>query len=232
MLDHSIHCHAVAAASRAQVYFERRSSWISRSAYDSKKSSSSFSLSLASMSSVHTQLHWEKWEVLRGIRLLGTTCCCGLSNHQAATAQMHLVEKYIVECPPHLRSTSPFADTHEASTTTRTTRTRITTTMATSATTMATTTATTPTPRPTPSSGRRPVSLDPSSDTPGFQISYTIKLLTQQLEGQKVAFRWPAPTPTPTYAHYNNWRPSSENTTRIPTLRQPSQGGLTIMSTT
>ena len=30
----------------------------------------------------------EKWEVLLGIRLLGTTFWCGLSNHQAATAQM------------------------------------------------------------------------------------------------------------------------------------------------
>ena len=30
----------------------------------------------------------EKWEVLLGVRLLGTTCWCGLSNHQAATAQM------------------------------------------------------------------------------------------------------------------------------------------------
>ena len=29
-----------------------------------------------------------KWEVLLGIRLPGTTFCCGLSNHQAATAQM------------------------------------------------------------------------------------------------------------------------------------------------
>ena len=31
---------------------------------------------------------WERWEVLLGIRLLGTTCWCGLSNRQAATAQM------------------------------------------------------------------------------------------------------------------------------------------------
>ena len=30
----------------------------------------------------------EKWEVLLGIRLLGTTFWCGLSNHQAATEQM------------------------------------------------------------------------------------------------------------------------------------------------
>ena len=37
-----------------------------------------------------------------GIRLLGTTFWCGLSNHQADTAQMHLVEKSIVECPPLL----------------------------------------------------------------------------------------------------------------------------------
>ena len=32
--------------------------------------------------------HSEKWEVLLGIRLIGTTCWCGLSNHQAATAPM------------------------------------------------------------------------------------------------------------------------------------------------
>ena len=31
-----------------------------------------------------------------------TTFWCGLSNHQAATAQMHLVEKTIVECRPAL----------------------------------------------------------------------------------------------------------------------------------
>ena len=30
----------------------------------------------------------EKWEVLLEIRLLGATYRCGLSNHQAATAQM------------------------------------------------------------------------------------------------------------------------------------------------
>ena len=40
--------------------------------------------------------------MLLGIWLLGTTCWCGLSNHQAATAQMHLVEKNIVECPAPL----------------------------------------------------------------------------------------------------------------------------------
>ena len=44
----------------------------------------------------------EKWEVLLGIRLLGTTFGCGLSNHQAATAQMHFVGKSIVECRPLL----------------------------------------------------------------------------------------------------------------------------------
>ena len=31
---------------------------------------------------------YEKWEVLLGIRLLGTAFWCGLSNHRAATAQM------------------------------------------------------------------------------------------------------------------------------------------------
>ena len=31
---------------------------------------------------------YEKWEVLLGIRLLGATFWCGLSDHQAATAQM------------------------------------------------------------------------------------------------------------------------------------------------
>ena len=31
----------------------------------------------------------EKWEVLLGIRILGAICLCGVSNHQAATAQMH-----------------------------------------------------------------------------------------------------------------------------------------------
>ena len=37
--------------------------------------------------------------MLLGIRLLETTCWCGLSNYQAATAQMHLVEtKHSVEC--------------------------------------------------------------------------------------------------------------------------------------
>ena len=44
----------------------------------------------------------EKWEVLLEIRLLGTTFWCGLSNHQAATAQMHLVGTNIVECRPLL----------------------------------------------------------------------------------------------------------------------------------
>ena len=44
----------------------------------------------------------EKWEVLLGIRLLGTTCWCKLSYHQAASAQMHLVAKEIVECRPLL----------------------------------------------------------------------------------------------------------------------------------
>ena len=51
-----------------------------------------------------------KWEVLPGIRLLGTTCCCRLSNHQAAAAQMHLVEKHVVRVPTPLKSTSPFSE--------------------------------------------------------------------------------------------------------------------------
>ena len=51
-----------------------------------------------------------KCEVLLGIRLLRTTLWCGLSNHQAATAQMHLVGKFIVECRPLPRSTSPFSE--------------------------------------------------------------------------------------------------------------------------
>ena len=42
----------------------------------------------------------ERWEALLGIRLLGTTLLCGLSNRQAATAQMHLVETNIVGCRP------------------------------------------------------------------------------------------------------------------------------------
>ena len=52
----------------------------------------------------------EKWEVPLKIRLLGTTFWCGLSHQQAATAQMHLVEKNIAECRPRRRSTSPFPD--------------------------------------------------------------------------------------------------------------------------
>ena len=38
----------------------------------------------------------EKWEVLLGIRLLGTTFWHGFSNHQAATAQMHLAQQQIL----------------------------------------------------------------------------------------------------------------------------------------
>ena len=38
--------------------------------------------------------------MLLGIRLQGTTSGCGLSNHQAATAQIHLVDKNIAECRP------------------------------------------------------------------------------------------------------------------------------------
>ena len=49
--------------------------------------------------------------MLLGIRLIETTFWCGLSNHQAATAEMHLVQNDIVECLPiPLRSTSPFSD--------------------------------------------------------------------------------------------------------------------------
>ena len=44
----------------------------------------------------------EKWEVLLGVRLLGNTFWCGLSNHQAASAQMRLVGKNIAECRPPL----------------------------------------------------------------------------------------------------------------------------------
>ena len=60
---------------------------------------------------------WEKWQVLLGIRLLGTTFWCGLSNHQAATAQMgtwqaELSLRIKKDCrvPTPLRSTSPFSD--------------------------------------------------------------------------------------------------------------------------
>ena len=52
----------------------------------------------------------EKWEVLLGTWLLGTTCWCGLSNHQAATAQMHSVDKTYRRVPTPLRSTPPFSD--------------------------------------------------------------------------------------------------------------------------
>ena len=60
---------------------------------------------------------YEKWEVLLGIRLLGTTFWRGSSNHQAASVQMHLVERnivyyiyiyiYIYMLPTPLRSTFP-----------------------------------------------------------------------------------------------------------------------------
>ena len=54
---------------------------------------------------------YEKWEVLLGVWLKGTTCWCGLSKHQAATAQMHLVENdNHRRVPTPLRSTSPFSD--------------------------------------------------------------------------------------------------------------------------
>ena len=52
----------------------------------------------------------EKWEVLLGIRLLGTTLWCGLSNHQDATAQMLSVEpNYRKSADPPLRSAPPFS---------------------------------------------------------------------------------------------------------------------------
>ena len=41
------------------------------------------------------------------MRLLRPTCWCGLSNHQAATAQMHLVGKAVVECRPLLGALPP-----------------------------------------------------------------------------------------------------------------------------
>ena len=36
--------------------------------------------------------HGEKWDVFLGIRLLGTSCWSGLSNHRAANAQMGTVD--------------------------------------------------------------------------------------------------------------------------------------------
>ena len=51
----------------------------------------------------------EKWEVLLGIRLLGTTFWRGLSSHQAATAQNALGGKRYRRVPTPLRSTSPFS---------------------------------------------------------------------------------------------------------------------------
>ena len=51
-----------------------------------------------------------KWEVLQGIRLLGTTFGHGLSDRQAATAQMHSVEQTYRRVPTPLGSTSPFSD--------------------------------------------------------------------------------------------------------------------------
>ena len=42
-------------------------------------------------------------------RLLGIVFWCGLSNHQTATAQMHLVETNIAECRSPPRSTSHFS---------------------------------------------------------------------------------------------------------------------------
>ena len=58
----------------------------------------------------------DEWEVLLGIRLLGTTFWCALSNHQAATAQMgtwqaefSLRIKTYRRVPTPLSSTSPFS---------------------------------------------------------------------------------------------------------------------------
>ena len=48
----------------------------------------------------------ERWEVLLGIRLLGTTFRRGSSNHQAATAQSSGGKNYR-SVPTPLRSTSP-----------------------------------------------------------------------------------------------------------------------------
>ena len=51
------------------------------------------------------------WEVLLGTRLLGATFGRGLLNHQAATAQMHLVEANTYRrVPTPLRTTSPFSE--------------------------------------------------------------------------------------------------------------------------
>ena len=59
----------------------------------------------------------ENWEVLLGIWLLGTTFWRGLSNHQAATAQMGTRQaefplriKTYRRGPTPLRSTSPFSE--------------------------------------------------------------------------------------------------------------------------
>ena len=62
-----------------------------------------------------------KWEVLLGIRLLGATFWCGLSNHQAAAAQMHLANNAYRRVPI-LRSTSPFSYLTRAGASTQTCR--------------------------------------------------------------------------------------------------------------
>ena len=41
---------------------------------------------------------------------VGTTCWCGCLNHQAATAQMHVVETIIVECRPPLGALPLFSE--------------------------------------------------------------------------------------------------------------------------
>ena len=46
-------------------------------------------------------------KVILGIRLLGATFWRGSSDHQAATAQMHSVNKNHRRVPTHLRITSP-----------------------------------------------------------------------------------------------------------------------------
>ena len=51
-----------------------------------------YSTYICSVSKSYYTYTYTKWFL--GIRLLGTTFRCRSSNHQAATAQMHLVETY------------------------------------------------------------------------------------------------------------------------------------------
>ena len=57
---------------------------------------------------IYTYIYIYIWEVLLGIRLLGTTFGRGLSKHQAATARMPLVgvESHAVDCRPLLGALS------------------------------------------------------------------------------------------------------------------------------